>query len=97
MIDSFSIAPLLAMQADLSLCCFKVVSLALILQNPAPSLPESGTRTNRMKIDRSHLDGFGWDPDFVSEGASGSILSCGTLVVVRELYLCRCSHGLTLY
>jgi SNF2 family DNA or RNA helicase len=66
-----------------------VISLALILRNPAPALPESGSATS--SIDALPTISAGatfWDPDLYSRTSAskkkrGRIISRGTLVVVR--------------
>jgi hypothetical protein len=67
-----------------------VISLALILRNPAPVLPESGILTSCIKApsNASSETAF-WDPDLYSRTSAnkkkrGSIISRGTLVVVSE-------------
>jgi hypothetical protein len=67
-----------------------VISLALILQNPAPVLPETGSAISSLATARVNgvaATEIGWDKDLyartsVSNRKRGRILSRGTLVVV---------------
>jgi hypothetical protein len=67
-----------------------VVSLALILRNPAPSLFESGSASSLISEATSQQrSGAFWDRDLAGQTQAtnknrGSILSRGTLVVVRS-------------
>lgn len=62
-----------------------VISLALILKNPAPALPLSGAASTEISKDPDRSTSF-WDPAFSSsDKAKGTILSRGTLVVVSLL------------
>jgi hypothetical protein len=62
--------------------------LALILQNPAPLKPESGTKSGTFTSDDSELE-VGWDADWQLEKgqnpSKASIVSRGTLVVVSSI------------
>jgi hypothetical protein len=66
-----------------------VISLALILKNPSPRIPESGGSVLKIEKepDRSGKEPF-WDPNLYEQTSEsckkrGSIISHGTLVVVR--------------
>jgi hypothetical protein len=68
-----------------------VISLSLILQNPAPTLPESGSPITSLKgsIGTASVSNEGWDKDLYTNTSTsnpkrGSILSRGTLVVVSN-------------
>jgi hypothetical protein len=64
------------------------VSLALILRNPAPALPESGSPASSIKVLPNALPEKAlWDPDIYTRTSAtkkkrGNIISRGTLVVV---------------
>jgi SNF2-related domain len=63
-----------------------VISLALILQNPAPAAPLSGSPVSSIPAQPAPESPF-WDPDLYTRTSSwnekrGSIISRGTLVVV---------------
>jgi hypothetical protein len=66
-----------------------VISLALILRNPAPILPVSGTTVSSINVTPAISSGAAFcDPDFYSRTSAskekrGRIISRGTLVVVR--------------
>jgi hypothetical protein len=66
-----------------------VISLALILRNPAPPLPVSGTAIASINVTPVISSGAAfWDPDLYSRTSAskekrGRIISRGTLVVVR--------------
>jgi hypothetical protein len=66
-----------------------VISLALILRNPAPPLPVSGTAIAVINVTPAISSGAAfWDPDLYSRTSAskkkrGRIISRGTLVVVR--------------
>jgi hypothetical protein len=66
-----------------------VISLALILRNPAPPLPVSGTAIASINVTPAISSGAAfWDPDLYSRTSAskekrGRIISRGTLVVVR--------------
>jgi hypothetical protein len=66
-----------------------VISLALILRNPAPPLPLSGTAIASINVSPAISSGAAfWDPDLYSRTSAskekrGRIISRGTLVVVR--------------
>jgi hypothetical protein len=66
-----------------------VISLALILRNPAPPLPKSGTAIASINVTPAISSGAAfWDPDLYSRTSAskkkrGRIISRGTLVVVR--------------
>jgi SNF2 family DNA or RNA helicase len=66
-----------------------VISLALILRNPAPPLPVSGTAIASINVTPAISAGAAfWDPDLYSRTSAskkkrGRIISRGTLVVVR--------------
>jgi hypothetical protein len=78
-----------------------VISLAVILRNPAPPLPESGASVSSVNVTPAISSGAAfWDPDLYSRTCAkknifsrsrfpvemkkrGSIISRGTLVVVR--------------
>jgi hypothetical protein len=68
-----------------------VISLALILRNPAPPLPVSGTAISSINVTPAiSLGAAFWDPDMytrtsASKKKRGRIISRGTLVVVRCL------------
>jgi len=81
-----------------------VISLALILQNPAPAVPQSGSPISALDALSNNTDVASaaaartpWDTDLYSRTATsnskrGSILSRGTLVVVRmEFMSCFCA------
>ncbi len=73
----------------------QVISLALILQNPAATTPESGSKSERLREDaNTSANCVGWDPEWkCEEGQSplkGSIISRGTLVVVSHFEAGRC-------
>jgi hypothetical protein len=65
-----------------------VISLAMILHNPAPPLPASGTAVSSINVTSAISSGAAfWDPDLYSRTSAskkkrGSIISRGTLVVV---------------
>jgi hypothetical protein len=65
-----------------------VISLATILRNPAPPLPESGSSVSSINVTPAISSGAAfWDPDLYSRTSTskkkrGSIISRGTLVVV---------------
>jgi hypothetical protein len=67
-----------------------VISLALILQNPAPALPETGSDISSLATvvtNGASASEAGWDKELYgrtsgSHPKRGSILSRGTLVVV---------------
>lgn len=63
-----------------------IISLALILRNPAPVLPESGSPASSIKVLTNALSEKAlWDPDLytlTTKKKRGSIISRGTLVVV---------------
>jgi hypothetical protein len=65
-----------------------VISLAMILRNPAPPLPASGTAVSSINVTPAISSGAAfWDPDLYSRTSAskkkrGSIISRGTLVVV---------------
>ena len=65
-----------------------VVSLALILKNPAPAMPSSGSPASSIpRVIPPSSNGMTapfWDPSVQSEGSAGSIVCRGTLVVVRN-------------
>jgi SNF2 family DNA or RNA helicase len=67
-----------------------VISLALILRNPAPPLPVSGTAIASINVTPAISSGAAfWDPDLYSRTSAskkkrGQIISRGTLVVVRS-------------
>ena len=73
-----------------------VISLALILNNPAPALPVSGSPLSSLGGANTSESGAFWDPDMTSELKRGTkkkrgrIISRGTLVVVslHSIYLC---------
>lgn len=78
-----------------------MASLALILQNPAPLVPESGNAST-LACDgpENAIDSVGWDGEWQREEGQtplkASIISRGTLVVVsRPLLLhpciCQCN------
>jgi hypothetical protein len=66
-----------------------VISLALILRNPAPPLPVSGTAVSSINVTPAICSGAAfWDPDIytrtsASKRKRGRIFYRGTLVVVR--------------
>ncbi len=68
-----------------------MVSLALILQNPAPLKPASGSKSEMLTSNSSESSAAGWDcdwqPDEFDEFQNplkASIVSRGTLVVVSR-------------
>ena len=69
-----------------------VISLALILTNPAPMLPKSGSKIGCLRSLEWNTEGnskTGRDPDFYSRTSAsnpkrGSIISRGTLVIVSS-------------
>jgi hypothetical protein len=67
-----------------------VISLAMILRNPAPPLPASGTAVSSINVTPAISSGAAfWDPDLYSRTSAskkkrGSIISRGTLVVVSR-------------
>jgi hypothetical protein len=66
----------------------QVISLALILQNPAPVEPKSGSTTTIKSNGSNSFESVvvGWDPNWRRDAGQnplkGSIISRGTLVVV---------------
>ena len=79
-----------------------VISLALILENPAPTLPQSGSSVSALNANNSSSSVLAvetqslWDKDLYSRTSAsnskrGIIISRGTLVVVRmwlTFYFC---------
>ena len=69
-----------------------VISLALILKNPAPALPVSGSPLSSLGGANTSDGGAFWDPDMTIELKKGTkkkrgrIISRGTLVVVSSKY-----------
>jgi hypothetical protein len=67
-----------------------VISLALILRNPAPALPESGSAVASINVIPTVSAGTAfWDPDLhfrtsATKKKRGNIISRGTLVVVSQ-------------
>lgn len=63
-----------------------IISLALILENPAPKIPRTGSKVSKLDF-IEHMDGecIGWDPNIkpieTDKKKKASVLSCGTLVV----------------
>jgi SNF2-related domain len=77
-----------------------VISLALILQNPAPAAPLSGSPVSSIPAQAAPESPF-WDPNVYTRTLSsnekrGSIISRGTLVVVSLssslVFLCNWTH-----
>jgi len=83
-----------------------VISLALILQNPAPAVPQSGSPISALEKLSSNADVASaaavqtpWDTDLYARSSAsnskrGSILSRGTLVVVRMDCTLLCARDL---
>ena len=79
-----------------------IISLSLILENPAPTLPQSGSPVTALNFnDSASVSALDvetqplWDKDLYSRTSAvnskrGSIISRGTLVVVRKRYLVAC-------
>ncbi len=66
-----------------------MVSLALILQNPAPSTPESGSKAKIFRSGlKSNAGNLGWDRNWQLgdryNPLKAAIISRGTLVVVSS-------------
>jgi len=82
-----------------------VISLSLILQNPAPAVPQSGSQitvldkvSNNASVANAAGSPSPWDKDLYSRTSAsnskrGSILSRGTLVVVRMIRACLLSEA----
>lgn len=78
-----------------------VISLALILANPAPTIPESGSSIQAVPdLDESAQGSF-WEPNLKTNSETKehcSIISRGTLVVVRHdfhLFVCHRNRVIT--
>lgn len=73
-----------------------VLSLAIALQNPAPTSPPSGANRQNRRCGAKAISSK-WDSDSCLESTKGTIISRGTLVVVRVFCLLRSARNSIMY